>query len=342
MDGTEFDIVVVGSAPFARLLAGWLARDHGKRVALIGRQASPQRLPRSLDMALGTATRPETWKMLRSGAAETQRLLAATGLADALGHTDVAVSGDTAATAVALDHLAHLAMGLGMAGRSEGQLHVFGSIAMLRPEAEPKLYAWLGTTGVTHIDSDAASLAFLRSGLAELTVSGEKLVAGQLVVADDGALLDSVPEAERPEQLRVVPMTATLTAPVRRLAAPVIHFPDRGVTLLQRAGDGVLALIAGDADVEARLASVLPGPFPLKRLATSRFRRIVSRDGAPLIGRLKPSRLFIAAGLGDAAAFFAPAVARLLAGTPTDDEKRWFAARDPARPSRELVAEIVP
>ena len=46
MDGNEFDIVIVGSAPFARLLAVWLARDHAKRVALIGRQASPQRLPR--------------------------------------------------------------------------------------------------------------------------------------------------------------------------------------------------------------------------------------------------------------------------------------------------------
>ena len=47
------------------------------------------------------------------------------------------------------------------------------------------------------------------------------------------------------------------------------------------------------------------------------------------------------AGLGNAGAFLAPAIARHLAGVSADDEKAWFAAHDPARQSRAPVAEIV-
>ena len=125
-------------------------------------------------------------------------------------------------------------------------------------------------------------------------------------------------------------MTATLTAS-RRLAAPVMLFPDRGVTLVQRDATTVLALVSGDRDVEARLASTLPGPFPVQRLATSRFRRIVSTDGAPLLGRLKPSRLFVVAGLGSpprSSRRRSPACSPAKLARTT---KRWFSAHDPAR-----------
>ncbi|MBI4922482.1 MAG: hypothetical protein HY834_12095 [Devosia nanyangense] len=343
MADNGFDVALFGSTPLARLVAGILARDHGRRVLLIGREASPQRLPRTIDSALPAATRPETWSLLRAGELETLRLLGSIGAAEAVSRITVAVHGDTEATAVALAHIAHLAMGFGMAGRSTGPVHTFRDVALLNADAlSPKLAPWLASLGVTAADSDAAQLGFLKSGAAELTVSGERVAAAQIVLADDPALLDLLPEAQRPEQLIVQPMTATLTAPTRRLPAPVVRWPARGITLLRRPGDSVLALIDGDTDTETRLASALPGPFPLARLATSRFRRVVTTDGAPLIGRLKPSKLTILAGLGDAAVFLAPAIARWLAGVSSDDEKRWFAARDPARPSRETVAEFVP
>ena len=343
MADSGFDIAIFGSTPLARLVAGLLARDHGRRVLLIGREASPQRLPRTIDMALPAATRPETWKLLRAGEAETLRLLHSIGAAEAVSRVEVAIHGDTEATAAALGHIAHLSMGHGMAGQSTGPVHVFREVALLHADAlSQKFQPWLGSLGVTLADSDAASLRFLKSGAAELSLSGEPVAAAQIVLADDAALLDLLPEEQRPERLAVQAMIATLTAPTRRLSSPVVRYSDRGITLLRRPGDSVLALIDGDADAEARLASTLPGPFPLARLATSRFRRVASRDGAPVTGRLKPSKLTILAGLGDASAFFAPAVARLLAGAPSDDEKRWFAARDPARPSRELVAEFSP
>ena len=115
---------------------------------------------------------------------------------------------------------------------------------------------------------------------------------------------------------------------------------DRGVTHIDRPGNTVLALVSGEADVEARLASSFAGPFPLKRLATTRYRRFGTSDGAPIISRLTPGKPFLVAGLGDAAAFLAPTIARLIAGASAADEAQWFAAHDPAQ-TRDAVAEFV-
>ena len=136
-------------------------------------------------------------------------------------------------------------------------------------------------------------------------------------------------------------MTTTLTVPAHRLAAPIIRFPDRGVTLVQRSDLSVLALIAGDSDIDERLASCLTGPFPLARRASSHYLRLVSIDGAPLIGALGESGMFLIGGLGDAAAFLAPPLARLLAGRATETEAGWFAAHDPALADRAAVADFV-
>jgi hypothetical protein len=149
-----------------------------------------------------------------------------------------------------------------------------------------------------------------------------------------------LPEPQRPSMLRLLPITATSTAAAKRLAAPIMLYPDRGVSLAQRADHTILALVSGPAEIEARLASALQGPFPLQRTATAHFRKLVSIDGAPVIGRITPSRLFAIAGLGDAAAFFAPPLARFLIGEGTADEKSWFAEHAPSRP-REAIADFV-
>ena len=79
----------------------------------------------------------------------------------------------------------------------------------------------------------------------------------------------------------------------------------------------------------------------MKRLASTRYRRIATTDGAPVIGRLKGTKQFVIAGLGDCAPFIAPAVARFLAGKSEGSEKRWLLAHDPAR-LRATVADFVP
>lgn len=312
MSSESFDFAVIGASAFAVRLAATLGRT--KRVVLIGRRPSPQRLPRSLDLALPMATRPETWRQLRLGAGESVARL-----------TAVAIVTDTAASAAALDHVAHMALAYGLPGRRRTSGWSF-----------PKVPAFLGER-YTGEWRESAELGFDTEGRARIS----DLDAAQIVLADDAAILDLLPENRRPEALSVQPMTTTLTLATKRLALPIMAFPDRGVTLVQRTADSILALVSGDADVEARLASTLPGPFPVRRTATSRFRRLMTRDGAPLMGPLAGSNIMICAGLWDAGPFFAPAIARFLLGESSVDEAGWVSAHNPAA-SRALHAECLP
>ena len=327
----RYDFAIFGTSPLSALLAGLLAHDHGKQVLRIADPVSPQRLPRALDLALPLATRPASWRLLRRSEAETRNLLTALDAPDTLAPTTVKLIADLPATGAALAHLSHVALGFGLRSRDGN----FSGISRLNGEIS------LADSKVVTVERDAAKLSFTRTGAAELTISGELAEIGQIVLADDAAILDLLPEAQRPPHLAVQSMTATLTTEARRLPAPVMRYLDRGVTLSQRQDLSILALVSGDADLAARLGSTIPGPFPLRRLATTHYRRLITTDGAPLLGRLKPSKLFVIAGLGDAGLFLAPPIARLLAGKASADEKPWFSAHDPARPSREAVAEFV-
>lgn len=314
----EFDIAIVGTSLLSGLLAGVLARDHGRKVVRIGRAISAQRLPRSLNLALPLATRPESWRMLRQAEAETRLLLGSVGVPDSFGATEVALSADQPDTAAALDHLAHLAVGYGHQVHRAAKGWAFRRVPTLNAEAiEKRLGEWLLATGAARTDEGRVDAALT-------------------VLADDDAIFDVLAEAERPAPLLSQAMTSTLIVS-RPPAAPIQRFADRGVTLQARPGNTLLAIVSGETDIDARLASVLPGPFPMKRLATTRYRRFVTTDGAPLIG--KAGGHFVIAGLGDAAPFFAPALARLIAGSAQPDEQRWFASHDPAA-DRSAIADF--
>ena len=306
----EFDVAIVGTSLLSGLLAGVLARDHGTKVVRIGRPLSAQRLPRGLNLALPLATRPESWRMLRQAEAETRTLLGSIGVPDSVGATEAEFVADLPDTFAALDHLAHMAVGYGHQVRRATTGWGFRRVTMLDPEPiEKRLGEWLLATGTASIEDGSVD--------ATLTI-----------LADDDAIFDTLAEADRPAPLVSQAMTSTLLVS-RPVPVPVRRFPDRGVTLLARPGNTVLAIVSGETDVDARLASTLPGPFPMKRLATTRYRRFTTRDGAPLIGKV--GQQLVIAGLGDTAPFFAPSIARLVAGTAQDDESRWFAAHDPAR-----------
>src|SRR5258708_4940830 len=112
-----YDFAIFGANPLSALLAGLLAHDHGKQVLRIADPVSPQRLPRALDLVLPLATRPASWRLLRSAEAETRALLASLDAPDALAPTSVKLVADLPATAAALTHLSHVALGFGLRSR---------------------------------------------------------------------------------------------------------------------------------------------------------------------------------------------------------------------------------
>lgn len=314
----DHDFAIHGSGLLPTLLAGFLARTHGRKVVRVTRQRSSQRLPRRIDLSLPLSARPSAWPLLRRGEGQIGALLAELGAPATT--VEAALLGGSADWAAALDHLAHLALAFGHQVRQVPDGWSFRRVPQLDAEAlDAPLAAWLAQCGVPVIESGAS---------ATLTV-----------LASDDAIFDGLSEEQRPAPLQPASMTASLLVLPRPLAQPVRRYLDRGVTLVRREGSTALGIVSGDTDLDARLASALDGPFPIKRLATTRFRRFITTDGAPIIGRLKRTKTFIAAGMGDAGAFFAPALARLLAGEPEPTDTAFFAPFDPSRP-RDAIADL--
>lgn len=315
----DHDFAIYGSGLLPAMVAGLLAGRHGRSVALISRRRSAQRLPRRIDLALPLTVRPADWSIIGRGEAEIAGLLDQTGAKPAW--TECALHADTQYGTAALDHLAHMAVAHGHRVRRSAGGWSLRRVARLDAQAlEALLAAWLDKSGVARLD-------------------GGTVDAATTVLAGGDDLRNQLPAELRPDALLNLPMLATLLVTIRPPEVPVMRFVDRGVTLLQQGPGLTLALVSGDTDVEVRLAASLRGPFPIKRLASTRFHRIITRDGAPLIGPLKQPKAFLIAGLGDAAPFYAPVLARLLADVATDEEKAWMAAHSPAQ-SRDGLAGI--
>lgn len=347
MPAPPYDFAVFGSNVMSCLLAGLLAAEHGKRVCLIGAIWSPFHLPRRLDLSAMPATRPETWAMLQSGTAEVLRLLAGMekGLYERVDPVLVAERPDTADM---LSHMRHVTQGLGIAAERVIDSAVVGTgtgcrirdaVLLVPGRIERAVAGWLQQCGVRRLPWSDATATLQRSGGARLGLGGEAMEAERAVFADDAAILTFLDEETRGSVLLSRPVASVMTEATATLSAPLIHYLDRDVMLMQRVGKGpVTAIAAGPAEVLPRIASCLPGRTPLLRAGHARFTGLATADGAPLVGALPRSKATVIAGLGLGAAFFSAALARLLVGASTEAERAYFAAREPSRRSSRLGA----
>ena len=346
VDGSV-EFAVFGATAMAGLLAGLLAAEHGRGVCLVGEPWSPYRLPRRVDVAAAAATRPDTWALLNLLTAETTRLLNGIGRG-LVERVDPLMVAETGATIAAASHLRHVVAAHGYAVERLGDRSLtetgmvlrLRDVAMLAERAGPAIDAWLDRLGVRRFDPAATRVSMRRDGGARLTADGKTLDAGRAVLADDAALLQYLDPDARDRVLCPHWMTAVLTEPARALKAPLINFLDRGVVLLQRhKGSGVLALAGGRPDAALpRIGASLGELGPLKRAAQATLRTLDTTDGAPLVGNARGLRAIVVAGIGGTGAFFAPAIARHLAGATSPAEQAWFAARGPTRGNTRLRA----
>ena len=214
---TDFDCAVFGTGLLPTLLAGLLASRHGRKVVRVGRRRSAQRLPRGLDLALPLSVHPTSWRLVRRGAAEISALWAEIGMRKGVSEGEVALAADQPDSAAALDHMAHLALGYGHQLRRTESGWALRHVPRLEAEGlADGLGAWLDGLGVA-------------------TVEAGPVDAALTILADDAALLEHMSEAQRPAPLVATALTASLVVAPRGLPVPVQLFPDRGVTLAQRA-----------------------------------------------------------------------------------------------------------
>jgi len=346
MQDNAYDHLIIGSTPLAGLVAGLLAREHGKRVCLVAEPFSAFALERRFDLTLDLVTRPETLVLLKRLAAETLKLIAGIGrnLTDRIDPLFIA---ETRASIAALGHFQHLAQALDIAAErvadraiSAGSiLRVRGQHLIAHARFAPALDAWLAAAEVRRLDPAITGITLRKDGTARIVAEGVEAEAAQVLLADDEAVQTHLSSETWDRAIVRVPATALLLQPAKPAPYPVSMWLDRGLALRQAPKGPLAALAVGPRDTaEARIASATAKSLPLRRAGAARFDALVTTDGAPILATGRGIKVLHLAGFGHSAAFHAPALARQLAGLASAEEAAWFAARGATRGNLRLNA----
>jgi len=349
MQHNAYDHVIIGSTPLAGLVAGLLKREHGKRVCLVAEPFSSFGLERRFDLSIDLVTRPETLILLKRLAAETLKLIGGIGR-NLTERVDPLLIAETRASMAALGHFQHLAQLLEfpverLADRtiSEGSLlRVRGQHLIAHHRFAPALEAWLDAAEVRRLDPDDTGITLRKDGTARIVAGSFEVEAAQVLLADDAAVLAHLPPDAWDRAITRNTSIALLLQPAKPAPNPFSLWLDRGLALRQEPKGSLAATLSGDRDsAEARVASAAPRSLPLRRAGEARFASLRTSDGAPLLALARGLKVTHLAGFGLAGAFYAPAIARQLAGIATEDEAAWFAAHGATRGNLRLnVAEF--
>lgn len=351
MSGSEVDFAVFGATPLARLLAGALAAQHGRRVLFVGESLSGYRLPRGLDLSVAPLTRPESWALLRAGATETLRLVGRIGGRGASAHVDPIFFADGPSAREALAHVRQMAVAFDVAcerlppsalGSGRDGVILRDAVRLDRAGLEATTDAWLEREGVLRLRPDRVAVG--EDGSAEILAGGVTHAARQAVLADDAAILDLLPAAQWPGLLLRRPGATLLTAPTQPLAAAVMLEVQTGTLLVQQSEGGIAGIGLGDlARVSSHFQSLLGRGRQTEQAGQTAYTGVATRDGAPAFGRAGGAGADLVAGLGLGGAFLAPALARWLCGAARPEEAGYFGARLVDRdPTGAAVADYQP
>lgn len=341
-------IAVVGASPFAWLLAGLLAADHSRAIVLLSPAPNPHSLQSIPSLSLAPFTRPELWSLLRANTRPTVRRLArlAPGIAERI---DLRLSAQSADAAIALNHMYRTAEGFRFpvdppvrSGSATAltlrDVRLFNPTPLLSVAGR-----WLASSNVAVLNSVGA-LKLKRDGSATFGATA----IDQVVLADDGAILDWLDPEEIAHFARVETWVGIETAPQRHARHRAGIDLDTGAIFAQ-SGDGIVRATARDDDARGleRIASAFHSDPAPRLAALTHFSRLLTHDGAPAIGPTRRGRLFVVAGLGVLDVVLAPLLAAIISESASGVETEWAAAhgaerRQPRREIAEFVAGHVP
>lgn len=335
MSETLVDFAVFGSSPLAGLVAGLLASRHKRHVVMVGDVEARYRLPRTLDLSVAPLTRPDTWALLASSLPDSSKLITKIGGRHALRRVDPIFFADAPAAREALGHFSHMARAHGLIleavppakiGAGRAALRISDAVSINRPGFEPALETWLGEIGVRRFAPETAAMA--PGGAIALKSGDDAVVARHAVLVDDAAIVRYLPGWQWPAQLLRRPHATILTASSRHLAGPIMVQLDSGTVLVQHEEGGMAAMGRGTLGAfSGRLAELLAESGQLQQVGQVGYDTLLTSDGAPLVGPIATGGPLILTGLGPTGAFFAPILARWLAGEASHDETEWCEAR---------------
>lgn len=337
-------IAVVGSTPFAWLLAGLLAADHSRAIVLISSPHDRHRLALPPSLSVAPITRPETWARLTEIAAPAARRLSRIVPGSAR-RTDVIFGARSPAARMALSHIRHLMAGFGhavepaSADQDSAALRVRDAWAFDGDAFQAAAAPWLAATNVAVVNS-GSGLKVRRDGTASFGTTNFDLV----VLADDQSIADRLPSDDLAGFANMTGHVGIHTSPVSSMVTAVNIDLDTGATAF-RGKTGNLIATAYDDDGKGidRIRAGMPHDIAPRLAAKTRFRTLHTHDGAPVVGVPRRSGMFIIAGLGALDLVFAPMLARLIAGDASGVEAEWAAAHAAdLRQPRAEVADYVP
>ncbi len=347
----HFDYAVAGSTPFAALLAGALARDHGARVILVGRLMHALRPRRSIDMSVGPITRPETWQILQKTTPQTVDLLGKIGAGNSLVPADPLMLAESPDGAQALAHLKGVAQEYGAVIERQPAPEGFTDAYRFRDALTTDQRAltlaldpWLQDSGITILDPDAVTLSRPRSAPVGVAHNGQRHTADRLILADDTAIAAFGNAKMIAANLQARRAASLIFGPAVHLPAPLVHTVDTGLTVHRQPTGALDCTGYGPAPAVGSQACMHIGRDAVLDLAGhTGFTSYAAFDGGPVIGRARSGVAIHIAGLGPTALFQLPAIARFLAGTATGDETAYFTARAPrGKATAGPVAEFAP
>lgn len=336
-------IAVVGASPFAWLLAGLLASDHSRAVVLVGPAPQPFALRPLPSLSVAPLTRPQSWALLHDATREAVRRLSR--IAPRMGErVDLALLAGSPTSRIALGHIRRMAEGFGhpaepidraeQSGIGLRDTWLFDTALFMA--AAPR---WLASANVT-VTHTPEALTVNRDGSATLA---DTLIT-RVILADDWAILSHLSADEISAFARVERWVGIETPPHRPLPFRAGFDLDSGAVFAQSA-QGTISGAAPDDDGKgiARIAACL-AQDPAPRLAArTRFERLVSHDGAPVIGPTRRGQMFVIAGLGPLDLVLAPTLAAIVCGTASPSGAEWSTAHGAAlRQPRRPVAEFSP
>lgn len=339
-----FDIAIVGASPLATLLAGLLQARHGRRVVQLADIEAGFRLPRGIDLSAAPITRPETWEILVESRQETLRLIAPLVERSALAGTELTIVAQSPESVVALAHLHQMVTAYGHVAERrpdatvrDAELLVIDDVVVLRHEKLlAPLLSWAGESGVVVENGAVRRIAGSGAeGFALETSAGSVSASLVVLVGPDGVRgLKALPPGLVAGHGTILLGQAGPLPPMLRLgldSGALVHVDAQGAPLGFGHGE--------DEAARGAIADLLRLDDPLPLAARRRVASVSSADAAPYIGRAVADGVFFACGLGPAAGFWAPALARHIAGAGPEAEDSFFRAHAPGA-ERHLVRDI--
>lgn len=327
------DFAILGSTPLAAVLAGMLSKQHGRDVCWAGAFAHTLRPQRGFDMSVAPLTRPETWRLLKEC---TPQLVEALDGLEVTEHVDPLFIAKHQYGADVLSHMNNVAAGYGYAMERQAISDDFASafqfrdaIRFLRRPFAEALPNWLAESGVHTIPTNNLKLQAKKTGLIHIEGDiDEPIVAKHVVLADDDAIIRHIKPQNVSAYFHAISTIGYLVEPVGEMKSSVIHDVDTGMTIYQR-NNGALDCVAPglSKNLEPEICGHIGGTHSARLAGKTTFDVLHTKEGAALIGELRPTKAIVIAGFGATGLFQTPAIARLLAGTATEFETSYFTQR---------------